>query len=238
MRNIGTSALAGLVLAASMAPALASTITYTISGSVIDGYDASGLFGGGSLKGDAFTAVEVFDPSGAQSSWSNAGGSGANGGSSTNGLSFATVTLTLGGKTTYFSDYTSNVSTTAGVQFNSTVQSSNGPGKNDIGFNIASSGVKADYTQPVSIVGLTDSYAGYYTLNNASGAQVVWANFEVNSLSAGSGAVNAVPLPSAAPLFGAGLLALAAVGYGRRRSSGRPSSSTALYADVRVRRVD
>jgi hypothetical protein len=219
MTTFARSVLVGLALAGLVRPAAASTITYTISGSIIDGYDASGLFGGGSLKGSLFTAIETLNPAGAQYSWSNAGGSGANGGSSTNGLSFASVVMTIGGRTTSFSDYTSNVSTIAGAQFNTFVQSSDGPGRNDIGFYIVSDGIKADYTQPEAISGLTDLYAGYYTLNNAASSQVAWANLEVNGITS----MNVVPLPSAAPLFGAGLLVLAALGYGRRRS--KPAST-------------
>ncbi len=209
---------AGAALAVLAVPAAASTISYTITGTVIQGMDGADLFGGGQLAGDAFTAVEMFHTSNAASSYSSQWGSGANGGSNANGLSFIDVVLTINGKTTSFSDYTSNVSVSAGSQFNATVQSSATSNKNDIGFNIASPAIEADYTLQHTISGLSDPYAGYYTLTNSSGLEVDFANFEVNGLSVTSpSTINVVPLPSAAPMFGAALLALAAVGYGMRR---------------------
>lgn len=196
-------------------PAFASTVTYTITGHVIAGNDGAGIFGGGDLAGDDFTALETFETSGAEWAYSNPGGSGATGGWLTNGRSFAAVALTIGSDTTRFSDYTSTLSSVGGTQFNSFVQSSSGANKNDIGFSIASGAVKADYMQPNAVAALSDAYAGYYTLNDAAGRQIDWANFEVT----GFAAVAAVPLPATAPLFASALMALAAVGYGVKRTS-------------------
>lgn len=213
MRSAFNTLLTAVALAGAVVPAAASTVTYTITGTVIAGGDRAGLFGGGDLTGDPFTALEVFDTSGAQWSYANADGSGATGGWLTNGRSFAQVTLTIGSGTTHFSDYTSTLSSIGGSQFNAFVQSSSGANKNDIGFYIPAEAIQADYTRNNTITGLTSAYAGYYTLNDDMGRQVDWANFEVTGLAV----VTAVPLPGAAPLFGAALLGLAAVGYRAKR---------------------
>ncbi|MCW6509445.1 VPLPA-CTERM sorting domain-containing protein [Lichenifustis flavocetrariae] len=201
------------ILTASAAPASATTIEYAISGKVIGGYDSSGLFGGGDLTGKSFVALETFNTDNAASSYASTGGSGANGGSKANGLSFISVDLTIDSASESFADYTSNVSVSTGSQFNSFVQSALASNASNIGFYIKSLKIKSDYANENNLDGLSGSYSGYYTRNNDAGQQVVYANFEVTSFAA----VSAVPLPASAPLFGAALIALSSVGYGMKR---------------------
>lgn len=205
MTQVMKSLLAGFALLAVAQPASAAPVAYTITGTVIDGQDLDRMFGGAEdLGGRTFTAVETFDP--AMAAWSNSSASSSSAGAARGG--FASVALTLGGATKRFSGLDSSLSSTAGSSFTSEIQN----GADELGFFILSGQVKADYAAGNMIEGLTSRYAGHYTVRDASGSQVLWANFEVNGL----GIVSAVPLPASAPLFGAGLLGLAAVGLGRR----------------------
>ena len=126
------------------------------------------------------------------------------------------MALTIGSGTKVFSGLTSSLSSTAGATFTSEIQTS----VDELGFSLTSGRIKADYTADNAIDGLMSRYAGHYTVKDSSGSQVLWANFEVNGLTI----VSAVPLPASAPLFGAGLLGLAGIGFGRRRARRRAAA--------------
>ena len=207
MKQCYRGLLAGLTMLAVPHSASAAPVIYSFAGSIIAGQDFDHLFGDlPTLAGLSFTAAETFDPARAGSSWNATTGSGAS--DQTGG--FATVTLTINGIGRTFSGSNSSLSSGVG-QFHSEVQND----FDEIGFNVASGLIKADYTIENRIGGLSEAYAGHYTLKNSAGSQIIWANFTVEGLSV----VSAVPLPASAPLFGAGLLGLAALRVRRRRAT-------------------
>ncbi len=230
---------AGLVVSAaallSSGQAFATPLTFTYEGTVSYGVDNDGLFGaaGTDLAGKTFKLIETFDLSKAAGSYSYFGYNVSYGGAKNGSADFATSKIKIGSSAFYAisNDYSSLVS--ANGSNSNAVQTYNSTYGNNVyswsgtytSLNAYSPYLTGD-NQPTKIqfdgqtsygYGYFNDYSYNYDYNNWNfqSATHAYANLNLQSLTIAS--VSAVPLPASAPMFGAALLGLGAVGFGVRR---------------------
>lgn len=230
---------AGLVISAaallSAGQASAAPLAFTYKGTISSGTDYDGLFGtvGADLSGKSFEVIETFDTAKAAGSYSYGNYNYLYGGAKNGGADFSTSKIKIGSSAfrSIGSDY-SALYTTAGYNSNivetsdSSYSNHTYSGSYEYTSLWASAPSLTIDNQPTTVLfdGITSSGGGYfnsyaYTYDdtgwNYQGSTRAFANLNLQSLTIAS--VSAVPLPASAPMFGAALLGLGAVGFGVRR---------------------
>lgn len=208
--------------------ASASPLTFTYKGFVTSGTDAGGYFGatGADLTGQTFEYVQTFDTSKASNYAPSEYYT-----TSTGGAAYASAKIQIGssaflvikGDTT--ANYANNGSHSSWSTYDHEGQSGTIQSGEHVSTNfVAYSPLLTAADDPADITWLEALYDGgrfsvsdhsYDSATYLSGSRSASATFALQSLTISS--VSAVPLPAAAPMFGAALLGLAAIGAGTRR---------------------
>lgn len=208
--------LASMVLAFGAQQASAETITQIYNGTVSQGTDSNGFFGGGSLVGDAFTAIVAFDLSttltainvdATRTTTSTSDSVIAHNGAefSFGNISFTIDSQTVGlGQELVLSDGVSefNYLGETLLYYSAVVQGSKYSAQ--LGAIFAST-LSPSLQQSIQSVSSQPATGEFYD------------GLDSLSLEITSFQVSAVPLPASLPLFGTALLGLAGLGYAMRR---------------------